>query len=129
MEQKAQWENITINIRAHHIELTDDIRAYIEQRVTKLGQLLQKHQGDVFAYFEVSRVTTDQQTGEVYRADCTIDISGKQFYASEEAEDVRSAIDAVKEKLYREMRKNKNKSRDLMRRGAKKLKNLLRFSS
>lgn len=119
-------DNITINIKATNLELTNEIRDYIEKKVTKFGKLLTEEPDSVFVYFEVAKTTTGQQNGDIYRADCNVEFSGKKFYAASETADILNSIDDVKQKLFREIRKNKNKSTSLIRRGHAKLKRMMK---
>ena len=125
------WEDIKINIKATNVDLTDEIHDYVVKKVTNLGKLLQKFQDDgaeVLVHFEVAKTTNHHQSGEkLFRADCNIAINGiGDFYAHQEEQDLFAAIDAVKDKLFREIRSNKNKKFDLYKRGALKLKNFLK---
>jgi putative sigma-54 modulation protein len=122
------WEGITINIKATNTELTPALRDYISARVTKLGTLLQAQSGKIFVYFEIAKTTEHHNKGDIYRADASVEIAGKTFYASADKEDLLQAIDAVKEKLHKEIRRDKNKDQSLFRRGAQKIKDLVRFS-
>lgn len=122
------WHGITINIKSTNTELSPALRDYIETKVTKLGQLLQKQEGDIFVYFDIAKLTQHHNKGDIYHADAKVRLAGKEFYASAEGEDYMIAIDKVKEKLYREIRNDKNKGQSLFRRGASRMKRLLRGS-
>ncbi|MCD8495154.1 MAG: ribosome-associated translation inhibitor RaiA [Candidatus Pacebacteria bacterium] len=124
----TQWENLTINIKATDIELTDPIRDYIENKVTRLGKFLQSQGGDIFVYFEIAE-TAHRNNEETYRADCKVVLRGKDFYASATGPDYMKAIDEVKEKLYHTIHQSKGKEASLFLKGARALKKLFRFNN
>src|SRR3989344_2165821 len=99
-----------INLQSKNIELTDEIKDYALKRVTNLDKLLSRAEeegGEVKAQFEISRSTNHHKAGDVFHADCTINIDGKRFYGESDNEDLYSAIDTIKEKLYSEINKDK----------------------
>ena len=51
---------------------------------------------------------------------------GKEFYASADKEDLYEAIDAVKDTLFKEMNRSKNKKRVLKTRGARSVKKMMK---
>lgn len=118
-----------INLQSKNIELTDEIREYALKRVTNLDKLLSHHEeagGEVKAQMEISRSTNHHKAGDVFHADCTINIDGKRFYGASDNEDLFSAIDTVKEKLYSEIDKDKKRTQTLMKRGAASVKKMLK---
>ncbi len=122
----TQWENLSINIKATDIELTEGVRDHIENKVTRLGKFLKSQDGDIYVYFEIAK-TSHRNNEETYRADCKVVLRGKEFYASSSAPDYMSAVDEVKEKLYQLLHQSKGKEMSLFKKGARRLKKLLRF--
>ena len=118
-----------INLQGKNIELTQAIKDYISKRVTNLEKLLsriEQGQGKVMVNFEVSKSTNHHQSGEIFHADCLIRIDGKEFYGSSDKEDLYQAVDAVKDSLYNEINKNKDRSQTLFKRGASSVKKMLK---
>lgn len=118
-----------INLLSKNIELTDEIRDYALKRVTNLEKFLSsltEENGEVKATFEVSKSTNHHKSGEVYHADCSMMVNGDKFYAESDNEDIRAAIDDVKEKLFNEITKNKDRKQTLFRRGASSVKKMLK---
>ncbi len=119
-----------INIQSKNIELTEDIRNYAIKRVTNLEKLLsnikEEKGGEVKVSFEISKTTNHHKAGEIFRADCSITIDGENFYAESENEDLMSTIDEVKEHLFNEISKNKDKKHTLFKRGAASVKKMLK---
>src|SRR3990167_1853340 len=109
-----------VNLQAKNMELTGAIRDYVIERETNLSRLLSKIEvGDKEALinFEVSKATNHHKSGVVFHADCLVNLSGKEFYSSADKEDLYVAIDEVKEKLFNEIGKNKDKRQTLLKRG------------
>ena len=114
---------------SRNIELTDPIKDYVSKRVTNLEKLLTRIEGaggKVMANFEVSKSTNHHKGGYVFHADCLIKIDGKEFYGSADKEDLYEAIDSVKDSLYNEINKNKDRRQTLFRRGALSIKKMLK---
>jgi len=118
-----------INLLGKNIKLTDAIKDYALKRVSNLEKLLsgiENKGGEVIVLFEVGRSTNHHKLGEVFHADCLIKIDGREFYGSADKEDLYQAIDAVKDSLYNEISRNKNRQQTLFRRGAKSVKKMIK---
>lgn len=118
-----------INLQGKGMELTESIKDYVLKRVTNLEKLLssvEKVGGEVVVNFEVAKNTNHHKAGEIFHADCSINIKGEKFYSSVDEEDLYQAIDTVKENLFREISKNKDRRQTLFRRGAVSVKKMLK---
>ena len=118
-----------INLQGKNMELTPAIRDYVIKRVTNSEKLLkniEENGGEVSAKFEVSKSTNHHKAGYVFHSDCLINIKGDEFYSSADEEDLYASIDAVKESLYREINKNKDRRQTLFHRGARSVKKMLK---
>jgi ribosomal subunit interface protein len=122
-------ENMQINLKAKNIELTEEIKDYVLKRVTNLEKLIssiEEKGGEVMVDFEVGRTTEHHKAGAVFHADCHIRISGNEFYYASDRETLYEAIDEVKERLYEEIRRDKDKRQTLFKRGATSIKKMLK---
>ena len=118
-----------INLQGKNLELTEAIKDYVLKRVTNLEKLLsniEANKGEAMVKFEVRKTTNHHKTGEIFHADCTINIAGNKFYGSSDHEDLYSAIDDVKEKLFNDIQKNKDRKQTLFRRGASSVKKMVK---
>ncbi len=105
------------------------IHDYVIKRVTNLEKLLSRMEeggGEAVVNFEVAKTTNHHKAGVVFHSDCLIKISGKEFYGSADEQDVFASIDVVKENLFREISKNKERSQTLFHRGARSVKKLMK---
>ncbi len=111
------------------MELTPAIRDYVEKRVTDLGKFLTRIEekgGELLVNFEVSKTTHHHKSGDFFRAECSIDIDGKNFFSGVDKASLYEAIDEVKENLFHEISKSKEKRQNLIRRGARSIKKMLK---
>ena len=91
----------TFNIRGKNIEITPNLREYVEKRVGKIG----KYFDNVEEIFVLLAVEKDRQIVEV-----TAEVpSGLVLRGEEETDDMYTSIDLVVEKLERQIRKQKTK--------------------
>ena len=121
--------SMQINLQGKNIELTDPIKDYVQKRVTNLEKLLSRLEGEggqAMVNFEVDRTTNHHKAGAIFRASGKISVNGEEFYGESESEDLNSAIDEVKEKLYLEINKNKDRRQTLFKRGATSVKKMLK---
>ncbi|MCI0619825.1 ribosome-associated translation inhibitor RaiA [Candidatus Wolfebacteria bacterium] len=120
---------INTNIKATNIELTPAIRAYVEEKVVMLGKLIDPNDTIARADVEVGQTTKHHQSGDIFRAEINLHIAGADLRTESEREDLYAAIDEAKDELMRQLRKEKTKRTDLVRRGGLALKRMLhRFS-
>jgi putative sigma-54 modulation protein len=118
-----------INLQGKNIELTDAIKDYVSKKVTNLEKLLsdiEAEKGEAVVSFEVAKTTNHHKAGDIFRASCTISFDGRKFHGSTDHEDLYSAIDELKEKLFNEIEKNKDRRQALFRRGAMSVKKMLK---
>ena len=97
---------MNINIHSKNINLTEDVKDYALKKVTNLEKFLantEKGGGEVSINFEISKSTKHHNQGQVFHADCLININGEKFYASADAEDEKTAIDEIKEKVFQDI--------------------------
>ena len=121
--------HMNINLQGKNIELTDAIKDYVLKRVTNLEKLLSTIEadgGEALVRFNVSKITKHHKEGEVFEADCSISIKGRDFYSNVVMEDLYQAIDTVKENLFNEIEKNKDRRQTLYKRGALSVKKMLK---
>jgi putative sigma-54 modulation protein len=100
-----------MTIEATGFEITPTIRAYIDNKIGSLARLLKRfeQERELTAIVEVGRTTKHHKHGNVFRAALNLDLPGKVVRAESENEDLRTAVDEVKNKLKNELDKYKNK--------------------
>lgn len=91
-----------INISGHQLELTPAIKDYVN---TKLDRL-ERHHDRITSTNVILSVDKLRQ-----KAEASVQVSGKQFFADSESENLYAAIDLLADKLDRQLLKHKGKLR------------------
>lgn len=92
-----------INLTGHHIDITDSLRAYVNEKFARL----ERHFDNVTDIHVVLEVEKQRQ-----KAESNMHVSGGKVFANAEAEDMYAAIDALVDKLDRQIIKFKEKRGD-----------------
>ena len=91
-----------INISGRHVEVTDSMKDYVTSKVERLT-----HHYDRITSTHVI-LSVDKL---IQKAEATIHVSGKDVFADASHEDLYAAIDALVDKLDRQLIKHKEKMR------------------
>lgn len=105
--------------------LTEELRAFAEEKVEKLGKLLDPEDSTILAEVELESVA-NARTGGAFRAEINLSFAGGFIRAESSRETMHAAIDAVVAEAKREVRHARTRHRDLVRRGATKVKDFFR---
>lgn len=98
-----------LNITGRRMPVTDPIRAYAEEKISKVARI---HDRDDMSVDVVLHVEKNPSNRNRDVAEVTARMKGVVVRAEEAAADMYSAIDLVSEKLERQMRKYKTKLTD-----------------
>ena len=94
-----------LNISGHHVELTEALKDYVNEKF----QRLERH------FDQISNTNVTLQVEKLRQiAEATVNISGGELHAKAETEDMYAAIDALVDKLDRQILKHKEKHVDRM---------------
>ena len=89
-----------ININGHHVEVTKSLRDYITNKLSRLERHFdQVTNVDVILSVEKLR----------HKAEATIPVNGSNIFANAEDQDMYASIDALVDKLDRQILKRKEK--------------------
>ncbi|MDC8830062.1 ribosome hibernation promoting factor [Alteromonas gilva] len=89
-----------INLTGHHVEITDSLRNYVDTKFSKLERHFD-HISNVHVILNVEKLNQ--------KAEATMHLSGAEVFASSENLDMYAAIDAMVDKLDRQVIKHKEK--------------------
>jgi putative sigma-54 modulation protein len=89
-----------ISVTGHHVEVTDSLRTYVDEKVGKL----KRHFDNVTDVHVILTVEKLEQ-----KAEATVQISGAKLFADDVQEDMYQAIDNMVDKLDRQIIKHKEK--------------------
>ena len=97
-----------VNISGHHVDITDSLRAYVNEKIQKLDRHFNKA-------LDINVVLTVEKLR--HRAEATLHVSGSNLHADDVQEDMYAAIDGLIDKLDRQGKKFKEKMKDHRPRG------------
>lgn len=122
--------NKTLNIKATHFDLNDEVREYVESKINSLDKFIDATEKDLAIYnIEVGKTTTSQHTGEIFRAEINLSVHGKSYRSESTKDHLFTAIDEATHEMEHQLGRHKNKRKSLFRRGANKIKNMLKWGN
>lgn len=89
-----------ISVTGHHVEVTASMRDYVTGKMARLERHFD-HVSNIHVILSLEKL--------VKKAEATLNISGAQLYADASHEDMYAAIDALIDKLDRQILKHKEK--------------------
>jgi putative sigma-54 modulation protein len=89
-----------LSISVHQVEVTDALKNYTSEKLAKLERHFE-HITNVHVVLSVEKVKQ--------RAEATIHVSGAELFADADSDDMYAAIDALTDKLDRQVLKHKEK--------------------
>lgn len=93
-----------INVTGHHVDITPALQSYVHSKLERL----QKH----FDGLNTAHVVLNVDNKLEHRADATLQLRGGKLFAYAVAGDMYEAIDALGDKLTRQVTKHKEKLTD-----------------
>ena len=92
-----------LNITGHHIEVTDSLKNYVEEKLERLEKHFD-HVNNVHVILTVEKLRQ--------KAEATVNVNGASLFADATEEDMYASIDAMTDKLDRQIKKHKEKLKD-----------------
>jgi len=92
-----------IDITGHHVEVTASLRSYVEEKLERIYKRSDKIT-DTHVILSVEKL--------VQKAEATLQLKGNKLFADAKNEDMYAAIDALADKLDRQVVKYKEKTKD-----------------
>jgi putative sigma-54 modulation protein len=115
-----------INILAKNMELTEAITKYVTEKVNSIEKYIAVSESEPMAEVEVGKTTNHHQAGDVYRTEINLTIGGTFVRVEATMDDLYASIDTAKDAAVREVTKSKDKQESIFRKGAAKIKKMLR---
>mgnify|MGYP001582149224 CR=1 FL=1 len=101
---------MNIIVRGSKIDLTPPIKTFVEQKLTTLEKNIPiRARSTAECRVEIGRPSRHHRSGPVYYAEVNLAIGSKLYRAVSEHEDVRAAIDVVRDDVVRQLRREKTK--------------------
>ena len=92
-----------VNITGHHVELTDPLRNYVNEKLNRV----QRHYDNITNVHVTLSVQKERQM-----AACTLHAAGADLHAEASDSDMYAAIDALTDRLDRQLIKHKEKAQN-----------------
>jgi putative sigma-54 modulation protein len=92
-----------INLSGHHVDITTPLREYVNSKMDRLQRHFD-HVTDIHVVLGVEKLR--------HKAEATMHISGGTIFADAVEENMYAAIDALVDKLDRQLKKHKEKITD-----------------
>ena len=92
-----------INLSGHHVDITTPLRDYVNSKMERLERHFD-HVTDIHVVLGVEKLR--------HKAEATMHISGGDIFANAVEENMYAAIDALVDKLDRQLKKHKEKITD-----------------
>ena len=89
-----------LDISGHHVEITDSLRSYVDSKFEKLERHFD-HINNVHVILNVEKLSQ--------KAEAKLNVDGGEIFAASENDDMYAAIDALIDKLDRQVIKHKEK--------------------
>lgn len=104
-----------ISIYAKNIELTPAIKAFVEEKVGSVAKFLKSGDGTLEAKVEIGKPSRHHKSGPVFYAEANVKAGKRIFRATCEHLDLYTAIDMVRDEVEAQLKKQKEKTRDVHR--------------
>lgn len=92
-----------LSVTGHHVDITAALRNYVENKIEKIERHFDLV-SDVHCILTVEKLR--------HKAEAMVNVNGGQIYADSTDEDMYAAIDALVDKLDRQVKKYKEKLAD-----------------
>jgi ribosomal subunit interface protein len=116
---------IPVNIKTTGaVMLTDELRSFVEEKLEHVAKLLNPE--DTTARVDVELASIPGGRSASFRAEFNLFFDGGFARAEAKRETLHTSVDAAIEELRREVKRTLTKRRDLVRRGAAKIKDMFR---
>ena len=116
-----------INFKATNTQSDVALQDVISQKLASLEKYI-GDETDVKCDVEFEKVAP-QQSGPIHRVEVNFWVHGKLYRAEATESSFEEAIDEVRDELDKEMRRDNDKRGSLIRRGGRKIKEMLRFGT
>ena len=92
-----------ISLTGHHVDITDALKNYVDNKFERL----ERHFDNVTNVHVILSIEKMRQ-----KAEATMHVNGANVFADSVHEDMYAAIDALADKLDRQIKKHKEKTKD-----------------
>jgi putative sigma-54 modulation protein len=94
-----------LQIKGKNLDVSDSIRTYAERKLAKLNKMVHD---DAWVEVELA-VEKNPSVADNQVAEATVGLKGQTLHAREASRDMKASIDALTEKLLRQVRETRDK--------------------
>jgi putative sigma-54 modulation protein len=117
-----------INITHHNFELTEAITNYINEKLGQVEKHISLKEDEVMTLnVEVGKISAHHKHGNHFELKANLKYGTRSVHINSINEDLYKSIDESKDKLLDEVAHGGDKSRSLMKRFARRFKNIIKF--
>jgi ribosomal subunit interface protein len=116
---------MNIKIKFTNLDKSSAVEDYVFKKLLPLKKFL-KGQNDVLTEVELAKTTDHHKSGDIFKAEINITYLNEQFYVVAEKDNLYVAIDQARDEAERAIVSGRKKYLSVFRRGAGKIKNLIR---
>ncbi len=99
---------------------------FAERKIQTLKKFFPKNDEVAQVYVELGKSSEAHQQGNIWRVQINLDSYGKRYHADAVAEKIETAVDKAVSEISAELRKAKQKSRSMLKKGGGAVKSFLR---
>ena len=115
---------LNIKIKGTNVVVEEELKDYLFKKLNFLEKFIKNE--DALCEVELAKITNHHKQGEIYKAEIHLSFAHNDHYADAEADDLYTAIDLVRENIERSVVSKKKKYMDVWRRGAGKIKDIIK---
>ena len=108
---------MNLTISGHHLEVTPALRTYVTSKLDRIT----RHFDQLVDIKVLLSVEKQKEKDKRQRAECTIHVKGGDMFAESADEDLYDAVDALMDKLDRQVGMHKEKTKDHHHDAAKRM--------
>lgn len=114
---------MNIYFQTKNTESHDDLKQSIAERITGLDKFFPPFTN---IYIDMEKTHSSHKGNDLYYVSLNIDDRGQHYFVEEYRENLKKAFDFAYESIERIVKNDRNKSRNLTRRAASRIKKLFR---
>ena len=117
---------MNITFKGTNYDISSDIESLCREKMEVVGRTLGSDKDKALIEVELALVEERKNDNAVYRAEANVSFDGKFYRGESTRRSMQNAIDDVKTELAKEIRRDRDKDRSLMKRGGRAVKSLVR---
>ena len=118
--------NNKIQLNAIDIELTDELKTYINKKLVSVEKLIDFKDPSVTGDIRLIRELGGQKKGKIFKVEMSFMTAGKKFGVNADGNSLYEAIDQAKDSVVRKISDYKDKKQSLIKRGGAQVKAFLK---